>query len=186
MMFEPWQKTFHETLSRLHNHNLRPRIALVGVGHELRGDDAAGLHFVRVVSQEPNLSTLYPELLVIEAGSAPENFSGVLRRFGPHLVVLVDAALLEVEAGVLGWVPWRDTTGLSASTHTLPLKILATYLEAELGCQIALLGIQPANLATGEPLTLQVAHAVEAAAQTWLQIFTSFSSDLENSMPKIV
>lgn len=181
MMSEPWQQTFHETLIRLHNHNRLPRIALVGIGHELRADDAAGLHFVRTIAQERNLSTTHPQLLVVEAGAAPENFSGVLRRFAPHLVVLVDAALLEAEAGALRWVPWQDTAGLSASTHTLPLRMLATYLQAEIGCQIVLLGIQPANLALGAPLTPRVSRAVEAAAQAWLQIFTGFTRTMEPS-----
>ncbi len=179
MKSAPWQAAFQETLSYLQDQHPAPRIALVGVGHELRGDDAAGLHFVRCVAREKDKYSDSSDLLLIEAGAAPENFSGLLRRYAPHLVIMVDAALLDAKAGDLCWLPWQDTTGLSASTHTLPLKLLGTFLNSEIGCQIALLGIQPANLVTGASITPQVARAVEDAAQTWLWILFRFEQDLK-------
>ena len=100
--------------------------------------------------------------LVIEAGLAPENFSGNLRRFEPDLVLLVDAAQMNETPGTIRWLDWQETSGLSASTHTLPPYILSKYLTHELKCQVALLGIQPENMDFGAPLSARVSEAVES------------------------
>jgi hydrogenase 3 maturation protease len=175
---DSWQAAFLETLEQVHDRDPAPCIAVVGVGHALRADDAAGLHFVRRVARLEPEYPYRPGLLVLDAGAAPENLSGVLRRFKPHLVVFVDAAWLEAEPGALRWLPWQATSGLSASTHTLPLRLFASYLSMELGCQIGLLGVQPSDLTTGAPLTPLVAGAVAVAAQAWLEILHRFGQEL--------
>ena len=44
-----WKAKLRETLNRLGQSNGRPRVAILGVGQELRGDDALGLVAVPVV-----------------------------------------------------------------------------------------------------------------------------------------
>lgn len=144
------------------------RIAIVGIGHELRGDDAAGITVARAL--EP-LASSYEQLLVINAGSAPESFVGVLRRFGPDLVLLVDAAQLDADPGEVRWVAWRKITGISAFTHTLPLYVFADYLVAELDCEMALLGIQPDQTAVGAPLSPVIEESVNIVVQILTDLF---------------
>jgi len=50
---------------------------------------------------------------------------------------------------------------MSASTHSLPLSMLANYLVLELNCQIAVLGIQPASIDVGEGIDPRVDRAVQ-------------------------
>jgi hydrogenase 3 maturation protease len=132
------------------------RIAIAGIGHELRGDDAAGLLVARQLAPLNN-----DHLLVIEAGHAPENHTGRLRQFAPDLILLVDSAQLDEPPGAIRWLPWAETSGLSASTHTLPPYMLARYLTTELNCEVALIGIQPQDTSLGVPLS----PAVQAAAR---------------------
>lgn len=135
----------------------------MGIGNELRGDDAVGVLAVRRLAEL--LAAAAPDwLLLVEAGPAPENFTGVLRRFAPDVVVLVDAASLGQPAGTIAWLDWQETSGLSASTHTMPPYMLARYLVHELGCQLAMLGIEPAELEFEAPLSPSGAAAVEAVA----------------------
>ncbi len=140
-----------------------PCLAIVGVGNELNGDDAAGVEAARMLL--PLLSGR-EDVLVIDGGPAPENITGALRRFAPEAVLLIDAADLGEPPGTTHWIDFAAITGLSASTHTLPLSVLARYLVAELGCQVALLGIQPADLSLGAPLSIPVRAAVEAIVKT--------------------
>lgn len=143
--------------SRLKAGKKRPlRFAVVGIGHELRGDDAAGL----VVAQRLR-PFAHQHLLIVEAGHAPENHTGLLRRFNPDMVILIDCALLNEPPGTIGWLPWQETTGLSASSHTMPPYMLARYLTAELNTEVVLIGIQPANTELGAPLSLQIEEAVQ-------------------------
>jgi hydrogenase 3 maturation protease len=145
------------------------RIAVVGVGNELNGDDGAG---VRVVRELAARLPATPGVLLIDGGVAPENFTGPIRRFRPDLVLEIDAAQLGATPGTAAWVDWREADGLSASTHTLPPSVLAAFLTQELGCQVALIGIQPAGLEMGQPLSTSVERAacrLAADLSGWLQ-----------------
>lgn len=146
------------------------RVAILGIGNELNGDDAAG---VRVVRELAARLPATPGVLLIDGGTAPENYTGPLRRFRPDLVLEVDAAEQGEAPGTTTWVDWREADGLSASTHTLPPSVLAQYLVSELGCQVALLGIQPASLELGQPLSPDVERAVRQLADRLCKWLTS-------------
>lgn len=129
----------------------------MGVGNEQRGDDVAGVLVARALSH----SQISEDVVVIEAGLAPENATAALRRFAPDLVLLVDAAEMGEAPGTVRWVEAAEIEGMSASTHTLPLSMLADYLRLELGCEVVLLGIQPASMEYGVPVSDEVSRAVE-------------------------
>ncbi len=154
-----WQQRLTAELHRLTTNNQPPRLAFVGIGHELCGDDAVG---VRIAELLRTLVAGNEHVLVVAAGPAPENFTSVLRRFQPDLVVMLDSALMEEQPGASRWLDWQETDGVSASTHTLPLHIFASYLTAELGCSMALIGVQPGQTFADAPLT----PPVQAAAQS--------------------
>jgi hydrogenase 3 maturation protease len=167
MSQKSWQENLRADLKRLQKPDRAPRLAVLGVGHELYGDDAVG---VWLAGRLAKLAHASESLLAVEGGPAPENFTGTLRRYGPDLVLLVDAALMGLEPGRTGWLSWQDTTGFSASTHTLPLHLLAGYLTAELDCEVALLGIQPAQTQVGAPLSPEVREASEGVAKSIIEI----------------
>ena len=102
------------------------RVAVVGIGNELAGDDGVGMHVVRALGERAGAR---PDLLVLETGTAPENFTGPLRRFAPTVTILVDAADLGERPGAVAWADWQASDGLSASTHTLPPSVFARYLS---------------------------------------------------------
>jgi hydrogenase 3 maturation protease len=175
-----WKQSLRQALSRLEKPERALRIAVVGIGNELRGDDAAGLlvagALIQRQTQDARQATdNLPRLLALEGGAAPENVTGALRRFAPDLVVFVDAAFLDAGAppGVISWLDWRETAGpsaraLSASTHTLPLHVIAQYLASELSCEVALIGIQPNHLAFDRATSQSVRQAAqEVAAELW-------------------
>ena len=129
---------------------------MIGVGNPLRSDDGAGVLVARRLAKRAT-----DHLLVIEAGQAPENRTAELRRFAPDLVLLVDAADMGGAPGAIGWIAEEAIDGLSASTHSLPLSMLARYLKLELGCRVMFLGIQPASNEMGERVSEKVLQAVD-------------------------
>ncbi len=161
MLPNSWENSLSHLLQTLRQKKQCPelRTAVVGIGHELRSDDAAGIAIAEQLQPLAKSS-----LLVIKAGSAPENYTGLIRRYAPDLVLLVDAAQLGEIPGSVRWLPWQETAGLSASTHTLPLYLLSRFLTNELGCEVALIGIQPAELGVGKGLTQAVETAVHHTA----------------------
>jgi hydrogenase 3 maturation protease len=111
-----------------------------------------------------------PALLLLDAGPAPESQTGRLRRFTPDLVVLVDAARMGEPPGTVRWLPWQDAAGMPGSTHTLPLSLLATFLTADLDCEVALLGIQPLDTEIGSSLSPPVKQAVDGVVSVLVDL----------------
>jgi hydrogenase 3 maturation protease len=105
-----------------------PRVAVLGIGNQLHGDDVAGILIARALKQ----NAIYGDrLLVINAHIAPENVFGELRRFDPDLVLIIDAAQMGVEPGSVRCIDPQRTAGFSFSTHTLPPKWAAKLLSWE-------------------------------------------------------
>jgi hydrogenase maturation protease HycI len=146
-----------------------PRVAIIGVGHELRCDDAAGLRVIKDLSAQ---FTGFENLSVFSAGSAPEICSGVVRRFSPDLVLVVDAANLDESPGTVSWIEWKSIGGGWLSTHNYPLSLLAGYLEAEMSCEVAFLGIQPLDTSIGTWMSPDVEEAVHLVSHDLYSLFT--------------
>lgn len=142
-----------------------PRVAVLGIGNEVNGDDAAGIAAVRALL--PRLAG-QEHVLVLDTGAAPENYTGPVRRFRPDLIVLIDAAQMNEPPGTIRWLDWTETDGLSASTHTLPPFVLAKFLISDLHCDLGLVGIQPASNQMTDPITLSpvVQAAIEEVVAT--------------------
>jgi hydrogenase 3 maturation protease len=156
-----WNVRLSQTLSRLAScTGPGPlRVAVVGIGQSLRGDDGAGSAVAR--SLQARLHGV-SSVLALDGASAPENQTGPLRRHRPALVILVDAAQMGAAPGTLKWLAWEETHGMTSS-HTLPPHFLARYLTTVVCCEVFLLGIEPADTTIGAPLSPAVEKAVEAA-----------------------
>lgn len=151
-----WKQSLNLALRSLRKPDRLLRVALIGIGNEFMGDDAAGVLVARGMQTHAHES-----LLVIDAGTAPENCTALLRRFRPDLVIMVDAAQFFAVPGEVRWLQWEQTTGISASTHTLPPHMFARYITSELDCEVALIGIQPATNLPGAAVSPQVLESVD-------------------------
>jgi len=143
-------------------------VAIVGIGNEFNGDDAAGVMVARKLNAREDCTDA-SHVLVIEAGQAPENITAELRRFMPQVVLLIDAAQVDAAPGEIVCIPWETTSGMSASSHSLPLSMLARYLTLDFGCQVHLLGIQPAQNEPGAALSAPVSQAVDELSRMLCQ-----------------
>lgn len=142
------------------------KIAVVGAGSVLKGDDAAGMLLIEEL--EKDLNDL-PHVLLVAGSTAPENFTGLIKDFGPDYIFIVDAAHLEEKPGAIGVIEEEHIGGLSFSTHMLPFPIMIDYLRREIGCPTGIIGIQPASTETGVPMDEAVLAAVEELRQAFVQ-----------------
>jgi hydrogenase 3 maturation protease len=137
----------------------------VGIGNELRGDDAAGLIAIQrlqeALERPSGIDRPRAEVLCFEAGPLPENASGPLRRFGPDLVILLDAAVMDGAPGEVRWIDPNRTSAVSAGTHGFPLASFSEYLTAEFGCRVGILGFQPKNLDFDTPVSEEIGKAIQ-------------------------
>ena len=159
---KPWTHWLQAANSRAQQRAAggRGRIAVMGIGQEMFGDDGAGVEVARRLHAKSG-----DHLLVIEACYVPENFTGSVPRYEPDLALLVDAAHMGREPGAVAWLDWRDTTGFSASTHTGPLSSLANFMVTTMGCEVWIIGIQPKDLTMNAPLSSPVEAAVDEVVE---------------------
>jgi hydrogenase 3 maturation protease len=146
-----------------------PRIAIVGIGNEFNGDDAIGVLVARAL-QARKYAPDAGRILVTEAGHAPENIAGELRRFQPQVVILIDAIQMDLLSGEIAWIPLEPTTGMGACAHNLPFSMMARYLTLEFGCTVHLLGIQPARNDDDAPLSPEARVAVDELTQAFCRL----------------
>ncbi|MBD3404656.1 MAG: hydrogenase maturation peptidase HycI [Candidatus Lokiarchaeota archaeon] len=126
------------------------KIAILGIGNDLRTDDGVGPYIVK------NLSIDDSDVLVENVGSVPEAFARPLAEFGAERIIMIDAADMQKQVGHIELVTKDRIKGITISTHSMPLSLLMLYLEQETGAQTVLLGIQPQNLQFGEGLTPKI------------------------------
>ena len=147
------------------------RVCFLGVGSELCHDDEAGLYLIEQLSDRLSIpvGASGERMLLVSGGPAPENFSGLIRDFSPDLLVVIDAAFLELPAGSIQLLPEERAAGLSFSTHMLPLPMLLSYLKLACGCQTCLVGIQPATTEQGIGMSARVREGAELLADLLVQ-----------------
>ena len=137
------------------------RVVVVGVGSEMRGDDAVGMDVLKGLKR----GLKSRNVLLIEGGVAPENFTSQIRRFRPSHVIFIDATDFGAKPGDVVIAEPGAITGQSVSTHTVPLSALAGYIREQTGSDVALVGIQPerANLGAKmcDPVKISVGKVVE-------------------------
>jgi hydrogenase 3 maturation protease len=112
------------------------------------------------------------DLLVLDAGTAPENITGTLRRFAPDWVILMDAVDLGKPAGAVEWLSLDMVEGMDAFTHGLPPLLFGQFLKSELGCQVGLIGVQPASLAFDHPVHPAVRASIAKIARKLISLFS--------------
>jgi hydrogenase 3 maturation protease len=153
---ETWRSVLAREISR------STRVAIIGVGHIARGDDAAGTLAARLLLEHP--ARLPAKALVIEAGEAPENYTGPVRAFRPDLAVILDAARSGRRPGSVFLIDPAEIADEDVSTHRVPLTRLARYIRETMDCRVVIVGIEPANLEKGEEARLSpaVGRAVRA------------------------
>jgi len=132
------------------------RRVLVGMGNPLGLDDAVGVHVARDLAP--------PGWTCLAVGTALENVIGELVRLTPDLLVVVDAAEMDLEPGAFRRLPLPEAETMCGSTHGLPLSFLMPMLSSSSG-ELVLIGIQPGTLSTGEGLSANVAAGARRLAE---------------------
>ncbi len=130
---------------------------VLGIGNPLAGDDAVGPFVVQQLLRQmkKNENTGRFAIVALDAGTAPDNYTAVVRRLHPELLVIVDAADMGLPPGSLRRIA-PDSVALSAfTTHSLPLSTFISYVGVHCR-QIWVVGIQPQQTAIGNKLSPEV------------------------------
>jgi hydrogenase 3 maturation protease len=125
------------------------------VGNTMMGDDAAGPMLAALLGDAPA-----PGWDVVDGGSAPENVVHRVRALAPDRVLVVDATDMDLAPGEIRLVDDRFIAdNFIMTTHDMPVSFLISALRESVR-DVRFLGIQPAVVAFGYPVSPAVADAV--------------------------
>jgi hydrogenase 3 maturation protease len=138
------------------------RIAVVAIGSELRGDDAAGMLVAEDLEKKIRRAGKRSNIRIFAGGTAPENLTGEIIRYKPDEIVIVDTVDMKKKPGEIALLrPQNIGKGATFSTHTMPAKVLIDYLMNSIkGCGVTFLGIQPKTLGFGKKPSSDVKRTV--------------------------
>jgi hydrogenase maturation protease len=124
-------------------------IVFVGLGNMARGDDAAGLLFLRELRKRLEFLAAH----FINAGTNPENHLQQILDFSPSLVVFIDAARCDRPAGEMFWIETADLDTAAISTHAFSIRMIEEYLKANSALEVKYFGIQPETTTPGSSVS---------------------------------
>jgi len=141
------------------------KVAVLGVGSELRGDDIAGM-----VAAEIILKANHKDIAVFLGATAPENFTGEIKKFKPSHLLIIDAADTSAKPGTIDLIDPKTVGGVSFSTHMMPLKIMVDYMLRSIRCKVMIIGIQPKVLKFGSRPSKPAIDSAKEVAKTLLEL----------------
>jgi hydrogenase 3 maturation protease len=124
----------------------------------MRGDDALG----PLIAE--NLAELFieqQELMVINAETVPENYTGLIRKEIPSHIIFIDAVEMKMNPGHIRLVQSDEIADYSISTHAMPLSFMIKYLKSFTDASMLLIGIQPKNMEMSNTISEEVKNSVE-------------------------
>ncbi len=153
------------------------KVAIMGVGNDLRGDDAAGLEVVRTLKLSSDFKNI---IQIIDAGSVPENYSELIREFRATHLIIIDAAVMNGYPGEIRLIDEDQIGDVFISTHRLPLNLLSTFLKNSTGTKTIFIGIQPKSVGFGETITEEVSQSVKLVVALLKEVVEEIISSNSN------
>jgi hydrogenase 3 maturation protease len=129
---------------------------IIGIGNPMLGDDGAGPRLIELLQEAGDGA-----LTLIDAGSAPERHFGEVEAALPQSVLLVDAVDFGATPGEIAFFDEESLPARACCTHDVSLRLVMQYLRMTTGAKVGLLGIQPAQIAFGAGLTMEVEATVK-------------------------
>ncbi len=149
-------------------------VVIIGMGNELRADDAVGLHIVRLLKPYT-----HERFKVFEGHMTPEAFIAPACGVHPTHVLIIDAAELHRKPGSWQVVSSGQVEPGWFTTHAIPAGEVAAEINRRCGAIVAFLGIQPKSREVSLALSAECIRTAEEVVQVIKRILMTPSSQSE-------
>lgn len=141
------------------------KIVLMGVGNELRGDDAFGVTLAERIEHR-----VAPKIFVTH--DLPEDYTVKAADERPDIVLVLDAIDFHGEPGEVHLVAGNDIPPTPGVTHRPSLEMMARFLELDAGADMWVLGVQPRmdSVGVGDEMSEPVTRALDELEALLLEL----------------
>ena len=141
-------------------------MVIAGIGNEIRTDDFVGVKIVQDLTGKVS-----KKVHLIECETVPESFMDEIVELKPSHVLLIDAAILDLEPGAVRLYDACKVANFPAiTTHMLPLRVFCDYITQMGQTKLALLLIEPKNTEFGEGMSPELNDSAERVVKSLLSI----------------
>ena len=138
------------------------------IGNVMRGDDAIG----PIVAEKLNvIFKKQKDLIIINAETVPENYTGLIRKEEPSHIIFIDAVEMERNPGDIKLIQSNEIANYSISTHAMPISSMIKYIESFTDAKMLLIGVQPKNMELSNSVSNEVKNGVEELSTILKNIF---------------
>lgn len=121
------------------------RLIILGIGNPEKGDDALGPFCTDLIKASLD-KDLPHHVKIINAGVMPENHTGDIRKFQASHVLMIDAVIYGKTPGSIFKVNPERIGNEDISTHRMPLSMLASFINDNIGAHVIIIGIEPKTI----------------------------------------
>jgi hydrogenase 3 maturation protease len=142
------------------NTRLKGKLAIVGIGNIIRGDDGLGPKLIEVLR-----SRGFSGAALFDCGTAPENYIFPILSTSCDTVVLVDAADIGKEPGAAAVFDLDKISRISFSTHNPSPRLFTDLLKTgKEDINIFVISVQPKSTALGAAMSEEILVSLGALA----------------------
>ena len=149
-------------IARAIKSRIKGKVAIVGIGSIIRGDDGLGSKFIELMKARSGRSELF------DCGTAPENYVFPILSASCDTVALIDAADIGMAPGGIKIFSIDEISNVSFSTHNPSPRLFTDLLRTgKDDLNIFVISIQPKTTTLGAPLSKEVLQGLEVLADAF-------------------
>jgi hydrogenase 3 maturation protease len=137
---------------------------IICIGQILKGDDAIGPLLAEKLKSQISAE-------IIDAGTVPENYIQPIIKKSPKSLLIIDAIDFAAEPGTINVFLPEQLNSTAFSTHTLSPRLFINLVKDRIDVSVYVIGIQPAQLRFGQPLSKPVNNALNELVEILTKIF---------------
>ena len=143
---------------------IKGRVAIMGVGNIMRGDDGLGPAFIGLLKDKNVNAALF------DCGTVPENYIFPILRSACDTLVVVDAADIGLAAGEPVVLGLEDISAVSFSTHNPSPRLFVDLLRTgNPDLNVCVVPVQPKQTTLGAPLSPEVEKGIAVLADIFVR-----------------
>ena len=147
------------------------RIAIIGIGNELRHDDIAGLEVVRNLIKEFQHRKPFLNIHLLEGEDAPLSKVHEIIDWNPTDLIMLDAGELNSEPGTIELMKKEEIFRFSTSSHSGSKSILLDFLTVNIpNLEIIIIAIQVEKIIFERGISEKVKQAVEELTKMLIEL----------------
>ena len=140
---------------------LKGKLAIVGIGNIIRGDDGLGPKLIEILKVRGAL----PGVFLFDCGTAPENYIFPILSTACDTLMLVDAADIGKEPGAVEIFDLDKISRVSFSTHNPSPRLFTDLLKTgKEDMNIFVISVQPKSTGIGAPLSEEILKSLNKIA----------------------